>query len=43
VNELNGVLLDKLSGTAHTFDSFDHADLNDNALGREEMTVAFNK
>ena len=41
VNELNKVLLDKLSGTAHTFDSFDHADLNDNALGREEMTAEY--
>ncbi|OXV05529.1 hypothetical protein Egran_06703, partial [Elaphomyces granulatus] len=41
VNELNEVLLERLSGAAHTFDSFDHADLNDNALGREEMTAEY--
>jgi hypothetical protein len=30
-----------LSGTAHTSDSYDHADLNDNTLGQEEMTVEY--
>jgi hypothetical protein len=38
VDELNNVLLQKLNGTFQTFTSYDHIDLNDNALGRDEMT-----
>ena len=41
IDELNTILLEKLNGTAHTFDSFDHVDVNDNALGREEMTAEY--
>ncbi|KAN0075701.1 hypothetical protein V8E54_006971 [Elaphomyces granulatus] len=40
-SSLNNVLLEKLNGTAHPFDSYDHADLNDNALDREEMTAEY--
>jgi PIF1-like helicase len=41
IEGLNNVLLEKMNGAAHKFDSFDYADLNKNALGHEEMRAEY--
>jgi hypothetical protein len=41
VEELNTILLDRMEGELHSFNSHDEADLNDNAHGREELTAEF--
>jgi hypothetical protein len=33
--------MERSNGAAYGFDSFDQADLNDNALGREEMMAEY--
>jgi hypothetical protein len=41
VDELNDLLLQRMQGDLLSFDSYDEADLNDNAAGREELTAEF--
>jgi hypothetical protein len=41
VDELNDLLLQCMQGDLLSFDSYDEADLNDNAAGREELTAEF--
>ena len=41
VNNLNGLIQDGMKSAHHTLNSNDEADLNENALGREELTAEF--
>jgi hypothetical protein len=41
VDDLNDLLLQRLHSPAYTFESADQADLNENALGREELTAEY--
>ena len=41
VDMLNNILLERLNGPAHVFNSFDHTNLNHNARDRDGMTTEY--
>jgi hypothetical protein len=40
-DNFNNILIEDIPGELYTFESFNHADINDNALGREELTAEY--